>query len=173
MLDQDSVYRDLQRHLDKMPISFPATQSGAEIRLLKHFFTPQEARVAALLSPLVLEPLDRIYRRARRHGLSLSREELQTVLDRMLFKGTLLAYSEGYKERRYKNAGFTAGGTFDFQVNRFSKAIQEDHEEYVQEAFAKVEVGVKRVPQLRTIPVERAYPARQKSRSAVTTICGF
>jgi hypothetical protein len=36
----------------------------------------------------------------------------------MLVKGTLLAYSEGYREKHYKNAGFTAGGTFRFQVNR-------------------------------------------------------
>ena len=162
MPGEDSVYRELQKHLDKMPVSFPATQSGAEIRMLKHFFTPEEGKIATLLSPLKLEPLDRIYSRVRKQRLALTREELQKILDKMLFKGTLLAYSEGYPEKRFKNAGFTAGGTFDFQVNRFTKEIQEDHEKYVQEAFAKAEVGIKRVPQLRTIPVEASIAVPKK-----------
>ncbi len=162
MGSESSVYRYLQKHLDKMPVSFPATQSGSELRMLQHFYTPEEARVATLLPPLRLEPLDRIYRRSVRKGWPYSREELQKILDRMLVKGTLLAYSASYKELHYKNAGFTAGGTYDFQVNRFTREIQEDHEKYVQDAFAKVEVGVKRVPQLRTVPVEKslAQPAR-------------
>ncbi len=162
MENASSVYRDLQKHLDKMAVSFPATESGSEIRMLKHFYTPEEARVATALSPFKLEPLNRIYRRARKKDLKLSREELQKILDRMLAKGTLLAYSAGNKEKYYKNAGFTAGGTYDFQVNRFTKEIQEDHEKYVQDAFARVEVGVKRVPQLRTVPVEKSIsiPAR-------------
>jgi len=40
------VYRKLQEHLNKMPVGFPATQSGVEIRVLKHLFTPKEAEVA-------------------------------------------------------------------------------------------------------------------------------
>jgi Na+-translocating ferredoxin:NAD+ oxidoreductase subunit B len=162
MAEENSIYRELQKHLDKMPVSFPATQSGSEIRMLKHFYTPEEARVATALSPLKLEPLERIYRRGRKKGLLFSQEELQKILDKMLIKGTLLAYSEGFDEKRYKNAGFTAGGTFDFQVNRLTREMQEDHEIYAQEAFSKVEVGIKRVPQLRTVPVEKSISISEK-----------
>ena len=37
------AYRKLQEHLDKMPVGYPATQSGVEINLLKTIFTPEEA----------------------------------------------------------------------------------------------------------------------------------
>jgi hypothetical protein len=32
------VYRQLQQHLDKMPIGYPSTKSGVEIRILKRLF---------------------------------------------------------------------------------------------------------------------------------------
>ena len=44
------LYRRLQRHLDNAPIPLPASPSGAELRLLKHLFTPQEAEIALSLS---------------------------------------------------------------------------------------------------------------------------
>ena len=44
------VYRELQQHLDKFAVGFPATESGAEIRLLKHLFSPEEAKLATRLS---------------------------------------------------------------------------------------------------------------------------
>ena len=53
---EDEVYRKLQQHLDKMPIGFPATESGVEIRILKQLFTPQEARIALALSVLMESP---------------------------------------------------------------------------------------------------------------------
>lgn len=48
--EKDTVYRLLQRHLDKQAVGFPATRSRAEIRFLKHLFTLDEARVALALS---------------------------------------------------------------------------------------------------------------------------
>jgi hypothetical protein len=42
MSSKEEVYRELQQYLDKLPISFPATKSGVEIRLLKYFFFPEE-----------------------------------------------------------------------------------------------------------------------------------
>jgi hypothetical protein len=37
------IYRKLQKHLDTLPIGFPPTESGVEIRILKHLFTPKQA----------------------------------------------------------------------------------------------------------------------------------
>ncbi|MFX1340874.1 MAG: hypothetical protein ACFFDK_19850 [Promethearchaeota archaeon] len=53
------VYRELQQHLDKFPVGFPATESGAEIRILKHLFTPEEAKIATRLNDK-FEPVDNI-----------------------------------------------------------------------------------------------------------------
>ena len=43
-------YRLLQEHLDKLPIGFPKTESGVEIKILQHLFDAFEARVALCLS---------------------------------------------------------------------------------------------------------------------------
>lgn len=160
---ENQVYRDLQEHLDKAPVGFPSTESGADIRFLKHFFTPEEARIAIQLSTMKLEPIKHIYRRVKKSGMSISIEELQQMLDRMVYKGTVLAYKEGYTETHYKNTGVSAGGMYDFQVNRLTKELVNDFREYHRESFAGVETtGAMRVPQLRTIPVEKSIPIPEK-----------
>ena len=73
----DMPYRKLQKHLNRQPIGFPPSRTGADIRLLKHIFSPYEARVATCLSH-ILEPLDIIYRRAE--PLVATRDALQTCL---------------------------------------------------------------------------------------------
>jgi len=45
-MEPDALYRQLQRHLDRMPVGFPATESGVEIRILRQIFTPEEAELA-------------------------------------------------------------------------------------------------------------------------------
>ncbi len=155
---ENQAYRELQRHMDKGPVGFPETKSGSEIRMLKFFYTPEEAKIATMLSPHKLEPIGRILKRANKRGLNLTREELLQKLDAMLHKGTLLVYQQGLKEKHYKNAGFTAGGTLDFSVGRITPEIEKAHEEYVREAFHEVEVGAKNIPQLRTIPVAKSIP---------------
>jgi len=58
----DRPYRNLQKHLNRQPIGFPPSRTGADIRLLKHIFSPDEARLAACLSHIP-ETLDIIYSR--------------------------------------------------------------------------------------------------------------
>jgi ferredoxin len=157
------IYRNLQQHLDKGPVGYPSTPSGIDISLLKHLFTPEEAQIATQLSTIKLEPAGRIYRRAKKSGLVTSLEQLQIILDRMAYKGTVLVYREGYKEKRYKNAGVTAGGIVDFQVNRLTKDLVDTFHQYHVEVFARAEMtGSRGVPQLRTIPVEKSIPVPDK-----------
>ena len=80
----DMPYRKLQKHLNRQPIGFPPSRTGADIRLLKHIFSPDEARVATCLSH-ILEPLDIIYRRAE--PLVTNRDALETCLASMVKKG--------------------------------------------------------------------------------------
>jgi len=87
MNDKIEVYRELQKHIDKMPVGFPSTKSGVEMRILKHLFTPEEARIALNLSALP-ESLERIHRRAAKSGLSI--KELEKVLDRLVEKGAIM-----------------------------------------------------------------------------------
>ena len=59
----------MQRHLDSGPAGFKASETGADIKLLKHLLTPEEAKIATLLSTLVWEPVETILKRVNRNGL--------------------------------------------------------------------------------------------------------
>ena len=161
---EDQVYRDLQKHLDESPIGFAATESGAEIRLLEHLLTPEEAGICLQLSNFHREPVETIHERVTRSGMRLSIEGLQEILDEMVRKGTILVYSEGHQERRYMNVGVSAGGMIDFQVNRLTQDLVDDLDRYHEESFANrtPRGGRPKVPQLRTIPVERSVPLPDK-----------
>ena len=43
------AYKNLQEYLDKQPIGYPATESGIELKVLKHLFNPEEADLACKL----------------------------------------------------------------------------------------------------------------------------
>ena len=42
---EDEIYNRLREHIDSMPAGYPATDSGAEIKMLKKFYTPLQARL--------------------------------------------------------------------------------------------------------------------------------
>ena len=156
MDSESQVYRDLQKHLDRMPISYPATKSGVEIRILKHLFTPEEAKIALELSMLP-EPVERIYKRVKKSGMSI--EELQQLLEQMVRKGNILGTQEG-SEKHYSNIVLEIG-MYEFQVNRLTKDFVKDIIQYDNEAFED-ELAKTRIPQLRTIPVEKSIPIPEK-----------
>jgi len=160
MNTEDDIYRRLQEHLDRMPVGYPATESGVEIRVLKHLFTPEEARIALHLSA-VPEPLERIYRRVKKTGMSI--EQLEQTLDRMVHKGAILggrlAAGKG-GEKRYSKAQL-AIGMYEFQVDRLTRELQEDVGRYMVEGFAEA-FHSKKTSQMRTIPIgETITPERQ------------
>ncbi len=156
---ETDVYRRLQRHLDNMPVAFPATDSGVELRILKRLFTPEEAEVALLLSALP-ETLDRICRRARK--TRIPREELERTLDRMVAKGSILG--RGPTGRKRYGKAQLAVGMYELQVDRLTKELQEDVEQYFREGFGEAFHGP-RTGQMRTIPVNaRFVPERRVGR---------
>jgi electron transport complex protein RnfB len=161
MDNESRIYRDLQRYLDRLPGGFPEVESGLDISLLKRFFIPEEARLAMQLS-MKPEPLERIYNRVRKSGMSL--EELRQLLDRMMRKGTILTHEEGYDETHYSNAEFAMGGIFNFQINRLSKDLLTDYHQYQAERRSRARPGTGGGLPLRTIPVEESIPLPEKYR---------
>jgi len=152
-MTSDEIYRELQRHLDEMPVGYPPTESGVEIRILKHLFTPEEAALAKHLS-VIPEPVSRIHSRlGDKTGLSLP--ELGESLDRMFRKGTVLMKSER-GEKYYSNAMLIVG-MFELQVERLTKEFALDMQQYLDESFAQ-ELFRSKIPQLRTIPVRKSVP---------------
>jgi electron transport complex protein RnfB len=150
----EDVYRSLQKHLDKMPIGFPATKSGSDIRVLKHLFTPEEAVLATLLKfgwDRDLETLDTIYERVSNN--KISKDELKVKLDEMGRKGLIMTKKE-LNQKYYGNALLMVG-IFEFQVNRLNKDFIKDFHEYFDEGWLPETLKLKGA-QLRTIPVEKS-----------------
>ena len=157
MTDESPVYRRLQRHLDDMPVGFPATESGVELRLLRQLFTPEEAESALLLSA-VPEPLERIARRSP----AGARQVLADRLEAMAGKGVIFAVGRPGR-RRYGKAPL-AIGIYEMQVDRLTRDLQDAFDQYAREAFSRAFL-TGRTSQMRTVPVNaRFVPERAVGR---------
>ena len=152
--DADSIYRKLQRHLNTLPIGYPETKSGVELRLLKHVFSPEEAEIATKLR-FIPDPIEAIYRRVKKKVKSIT--ELEKVLFNMYEKGGIRIKRKKVGDRMvklYQNA-FLAVGMFEYQVKRLSREYFEDFLQYMDEAYLD-ELASTEINQLRTIPVEKS-----------------
>jgi len=147
---EPEVYRELQKHLDKFAIGFPATKSGVELKVLKHLFTSEEALIATYLS-FSFEDVDTIYERIENSGISL--DELKKNLQIMAKKGSIHYKNDGDK-RLYANAVLVIG-MYEYQVNNLSEEFIKDFFQYSKEAFGN-ELVKSRITHLRTIPVEKS-----------------
>jgi Pyruvate/2-oxoacid:ferredoxin oxidoreductase delta subunit len=148
---KDEVYITLQKHLDHQPVGFPATRSGAEIKILKHIFTPAEAEITSYLS-YRLEPLGIIFNRVGH--LIDSQEELEQLLDRIQKKGGI--------ETKVKNGTIHYGcaplvvGMYELQLGRLTPEFVKDFNEYTANIKFGIDFLGTELPQMRTIPVSRS-----------------
>jgi len=86
MENTDTVYIDLQQHLDKQAVGFPATKSGVELRILKHYFTPEQAGLALHLNYRPQSVLE-IYDKAKSSGVSPG--SVKSMLEKMVSHGAI------------------------------------------------------------------------------------
>ena len=161
MARQDKIYRRLQKHLDRQVMGFPAVQNGADIRLLKHIFTPEEAQIACHLRH-EFEPLDVLFPRVK-HGVS-SRKSLEKILARMQQKGGIESRIKN-GQHQYCNSPLVVG-MYEMQMERMSVEFLKDFDDYTGSiGFGMAFLGTK-LPQMRTIPI-------QKSISLESTVATF
>ncbi len=150
-----NVYRELQTHLDKLPIGFPATESGVEIRLLKLLFTPEEAKIATKLS-FTFDSLEDIYERVDKTEFTIS--DLERILDNSVAKGAIHSKRKGDK-KYYGNALFMIG-MYDMQSHRttdkeFLTEFLRTSSDYFKEAF-DAEMFSTGISQFRIVPIEKS-----------------
>jgi electron transport complex protein RnfB len=147
----DRIYRDLQRHLDRQAIGFPATKSGAEIRILKRLFSPEEAQLALHLT-YKPTPLDRICELAE--GSGMPRDRLESILDDMARNGAI-EHAEKEGTRYFWTMPFIVG-MFEYQLKGLTPEFLGDAEQYMGDrAFGLAFLSTER-PQMRTIPVGKS-----------------
>jgi len=151
MSQSDDIYRELQVHLDKQTVGFPATKSGSDIRLLKQLFPPKQAKVATMLT-YKFESLPEIHERAKKFGLSM--EELERILDETAIRGVI-----GYKNKdgvkQYRNIPYVVGMA---EAAAFvpSHELLEAMEEYSNDRLFWFSFISSKVPQMRVIPIEES-----------------
>lgn len=135
-----------------MPVGMPPTTSGVEIRILKHLFTPDEAKIAIHMN-IFLEPLQRIYRRVQHLNPSITIHEVQEILDRLVMKGSILC-DEQKGSTRYSYAPFIVG-MYEFQVDRMTPDFYQSVDEYTRNEF-RAEYTRTGIPQLRIVPIKQS-----------------
>jgi len=147
----DSPYRELQQHLDRQPVGFPPSGSGADIRLLKHIFTPKEARIAACLSH---EPggLDKIFPGAK--YLVSSVGELEERLTAMVKKGGLEFRHEKGRDL-YANTPLVVG-IYELQAGRLTPEFIKDFKAYTSETRYGISFLSTKRSQMRTVPIHKS-----------------
>lgn len=152
----NDVYRRLQEHLDNMPVGYPATESGVELRILRHLFSPDEAEIALHLSALP-ERLEKIHSRARKKA-DIGTQELKKTLDGLARKGAIHRTRKDGKSHYSKL--MLAIGMFEYQVDRLTRDFYADVVEYMEGDFRKA-FHTKNTSQMRTIPInEEVIPER-------------
>jgi electron transport complex protein RnfB len=156
MENTDSLYVDLQQHLDKQAVGFPATKSGVELRLLRELFTPEQAVLALQLS---VEPRSarEVCDAVKETGFSL--EKVANLLKEMTENGAI-----GQREIDNTDYYFTLPllvGIVELHAGRATPRFIADFNAYMFEAFGRAFVST-RVSQMRTIPVEKSIDVEHR-----------
>ncbi|MBS1876314.1 MAG: 4Fe-4S binding protein [Acidobacteria bacterium] len=150
-----SLYRRLQQDLDRMPVGFPATESGVEIRILEQLFTEEDARIALSMS-MAAEPVAAI---GRRLDPPMDLEVLSMKLEDMAHRG-LIRRTGSAEELKYGKMPFVVG-IYEGQVNRMSERLAVDLIEYFEHGLGEA-VRPKKTTQLRTVPVNQTIPVERE-----------
>ncbi len=142
------VYGRLARVLNALPNKFPATESGAEFKLLAKLFTEEEAALACMMQ-LTAESATAIAGR-----VGADPKQTRDTLKRMVAKG-LIDIRRGDGEFSYAIRPFVVG-FYEGQLQRMDAEMAELFEQY----FRETKGGILRdIPSLhRVIPVEKAIP---------------
>lgn len=150
---EDEIYRNLQIHLNSLPIGFPPSENGADIKVLKAFFKPDEALLATYLEYYPIS-LKKIFANVR--DLEMTLEEIELKLDSMVEKGLIsVVVNPKINKKSYGNLPY-AIGFFEEHVNRLTKDMAEAANEYGL-SFIKEFLGEKTgIPQMRTVPINAA-----------------
>jgi ferredoxin len=136
-------YKKLALRLDALPNGYPATENGAELRILELLFEPEEAELAAQLK-ISLEHPDKVAERIGRDP-----RETRLMLKGMAKRG-LIAAGRAEGGLGYGAMPFVVG-IYEFQAALMNQELAELFEDYYQQAFSHI-LSVQ--PQLhRVIPV--------------------
>ncbi|HEY3291172.1 MAG TPA: hypothetical protein VGK87_13675, partial [Anaerolineae bacterium] len=144
-------YQRLAKCLDQLPNGFPPAKDGAELRLLAHIFTSEEAAIAAQLHPEP-ETVEVIAARSGADPAQL-RQQLKAMARRGLIALRRVEHSFAYGLEPF------VVGIYENQVHTMDAELARLFEDYYQQAFSQ-SLAVK--PQF-----HRIIPIGQSIRSTI------
>lgn len=124
-------HKRLAERLDAMPNGFPATEDGAELRLLEALYTPAEALLVSQLR-ITKEPLEQIGQRIGEDPSSL-RKQLKGLARR----GLIAAGMTPEGELGYGLLPFVVG-IYEMQIGRIDETLAKLFEDYYYKAFGQM-----------------------------------
>jgi len=145
----NEVYEQLADRLSGTPNGFPRTGSGVELRLLAKLFTPEEARLASVMS-LDHESMKTI---ASKNGIG--EPETRSLLIGMVKKGLIDMKKQEGTGIVFALIPFVVG-FYERQNAKIDREFAELFEAYYKESFYKVMIVEPSVH--RIIPVEKSIP---------------
>jgi len=151
-----SKYKKLRSHLDKLPVGFPATLSGVELRILRDIFAPDEAE-AALNFGYRPETFDQIYEHAKQKGYTS--DEFKEIINKLDSKGALLIQQID-NETYYSLHPFIIG-IFEMQPHLLNPGLYLNLYEYFLKKLS-IEYLTTEIPQTRIIPVQKSISPKHK-----------
>ncbi len=143
----EEVYAKLAKHLDRLPVPYPATESGIELEILARWFSPREAEIALGMTgrPETVETI------AAR--LKTDAEALAPVLEDMSRRGLIFRISKG--EKRLYNLSPLAEGMWEFHMLQSTLEDVKRMRKYFDVFMEKGWYGTK-TTQHRIIPVSES-----------------
>ena len=157
MTTDTEAYRQLQKHLDTMPVGYPSTKSGVEINLLKMIFSPKEAIVTTHLD-YKHKTVPQIFETARQ--VVSSEEELIRILNDIVSKGGISRRTRD-GEVQYAVIPFVLWGVYEQQVARLDPEFLQNTGEYLMGEMG-YELATSKLPKMRVIPIEESIQARHR-----------
>ena len=139
----EKIYKRLAEQLDALPNGFPPTDNGAELRLLVHLFTPEEAGLAAQLQSTPETAEDLVER------IGGDADTMSSLLDGMARKGLITA-SRMDEVKGYCLMPFMVG-FYEEQERTMDEELARLFEDYMDQAL-EIVLGIE--PKMhRVVPV--------------------
>jgi electron transport complex protein RnfB len=143
-----NVYERLRERLDMFPQGFPKTESGVELEILEHLFSPDEAEIMLHLRPFPPESVATIAERAGK-----DKAELGETLYGMSKRGLIMRYTAPDNELYFALIPWVVG-IWELQLNNLTQENIRLYEKYFEEGMVPSQRN-RTLGGLRVIPVEK------------------
>jgi len=151
----EELYVQLRKHLDRQPGGFPETQSGAEIDILKRFYTPEQAKIALKMTTIP-ESAGKIAKK-----LKMNEKKARESLEQMAREGLLFRVPTS-EAPLYMQPNFIMG-IYEWHVNTVDREIAE-YADHVYDSLFEHHWINRKTKQLRVVPVDRSIEHKDTVR---------